>query len=75
MANRAQLGKSRSISKDPKFLFASEEEKANRILPGGAPDQADEGPTFKQIEAASTGKNLANPEVASKSGNLKFGSV
>jgi hypothetical protein len=73
--NRA-LGKS-NMSHDEKYAFASAEEKANRIGTGYPPgeDPADNGPTFKQIESATTSKNMNEPAIDSRSGNQKFGSV
>ncbi len=71
---RGMLGKSASVPLDPKYLSNSDEERANRIdtgYPGGV-DPANNSPEFKQIPGEHTSKNINEPNLGHRNGDIKF---
>lgn len=69
-------GKLRSGKTPPaKYLFASDEEIANRNGTGYDRRPSAHAPSFKQIGPQMTGKDANDPTTDTASGNLKFGSL
>jgi len=70
--SRGGLGDGHRPSED-KYYFGTDAERANRIGTGyGDQDPANHAPHFVQMATANTGKDLNNPAIDAKSGNIKF---